>query len=171
MASRTWRHCSSPKHSSGVPFENVSAEESTGKSQERLMDIDPLLVTHTQSTKLVQPSESSLYLRLASIGMMWRARRPCRIASRHNHGPNAQSRRWRGRLRSPCNGGMESTSDRACCESTVAVAFRHSVVGNEWRSGCLLIKRRHAHTFHALASFPQVKSTAANHARKQDQTR
>jgi hypothetical protein len=25
------------------------------------MDIDPLLVTHTQPTKLVQPSESSLY--------------------------------------------------------------------------------------------------------------
>src|SRR3984893_7172646 len=66
------------------------------QEQERLMDIDPLLVTHTQSTKLVQPSESSLYLRLASIGMMWRARRP--------------SGRWRGRLRSPCNGGMESTS-------------------------------------------------------------
>ena len=127
------------------------------QEQERLMDIDPLLVTHTQSTKLVQPSESSLYLRLASIGMMWRARRP--------------SGRWRGRLRSPCNGGMESTSDRACCESTVAVAFRHSVVGNEWRSGCLLIKRRHAHTLHALASFRPVKSTAGNHARKRDQTR
>jgi hypothetical protein len=61
MASRTWTQRSSPKHASGNPFENVPAEESTGKDQESLMDIDPLLVTHTQPTKLVQPSESSFY--------------------------------------------------------------------------------------------------------------
>jgi hypothetical protein len=33
------------------------------------------------------------------------------------------------------------------------------------------LKRRHAHTFHVVASFRQVKSTAANRARKRDQTR
>jgi hypothetical protein len=50
-----------------------------------------------------------------------------------------------------------------CISVEDLVAFRHSVVGNEWRPGCL--KRRHAHTFHAVVSFRQVKSTAASHAR------
>jgi len=63
MASRTWRQRSSPKNSSGVPFENVPAEESTGKGQERLMDIDPLLITHTQPTKLVELSCRLLQIR------------------------------------------------------------------------------------------------------------
>ena len=59
MASRTWRQCSSPKHSSGgVPFENVPAEESARQGQKRFMDVGALFIAYAQAAKLIEPRES-----------------------------------------------------------------------------------------------------------------
>ena len=94
------------------------------------MDVGPLFVANTQPPDLIQagdvrsttqrhrpkPLPRSVF-RIASKGMMWRARRPWRIVSAsYPRSPNTQSGRWRGRPRSPCRGGMASTSARACCE-------------------------------------------------------
>ena len=58
-ASRARKQVCSSNRSTAVPFENLPAEQSARQGQKCFMDVSPLFIAYTQTTKLFEPSEAS----------------------------------------------------------------------------------------------------------------
>jgi len=71
-------------------------------------------------------------------------RKACRMAAvSYPRSPTTQAGRWRGRPRSPCNGGIASTRAKASCESFRLAPVRRTASGTPYPSQirCRLLPR------------------------------
>ena len=126
-----------PNRFSCAAFKSVPADQSAPQGQECLVKVHQLFVAHAQSPELIQPGKGSFYHPAPSpqyATMFCVAPHEKRddasftktsadrfgivtTVTQDAVGTMTRSGRWRGRPRCPCNAGIASPSERACCES------------------------------------------------------